>query len=169
VIDYRWSQPGSRLDLSDWERTMTAETPVLDTLTDLTETSGEHNSLPPREFMLARIAALIAVDAPPASYLANAGLATDMGVTAEDIQGVMIAVAPVVGTARVVSAGGNILRALGFAIAVADADGARPPARALCHYAVAIRVIAGQETAAARCRRPTCVLVRCPLDDPSPG
>jgi hypothetical protein len=32
----------------------------------------------------------------------------------------------VVGTARVVSAGGNILRALGFAIAVADADGAEP-------------------------------------------
>ena len=32
----------------------------------------------------------------------------------------MIAVAPVVGTARVVSAGGKIVRALGFAIAVAD-------------------------------------------------
>ena len=31
----------------------------------------------------------------------------------------MIAVAPVVGTARVVSAGGKILRALGFAVAVA--------------------------------------------------
>jgi len=33
---------------------------------------------------------------------------------------VMIAVAPIAGTARVVSAGGKILRALGFAIAVAD-------------------------------------------------
>ena len=31
----------------------------------------------------------------------------------------MIAVAPVVGTARVVSAGGKILRALGLAVAVA--------------------------------------------------
>jgi alkylhydroperoxidase/carboxymuconolactone decarboxylase family protein YurZ len=119
-------QADSRVDHSDWEITMTAGTPVLDTLTDLTEASGEHNSLPPREFMLARIAALIAVDAPPASYLANAGAASEMGVTAEDIQGVMIAVAPVVGTARVVSAGGSILRALGFAIAVADADGAGP-------------------------------------------
>ena len=36
--------------------------------------------------------------------------------------GGLIAVAPVVGTARVVSAGGNILRALGFAIAVADSE-----------------------------------------------
>jgi hypothetical protein len=72
--------------------------------------------------MLARMAALIAVDAPPASYLANAEAATDSGVTADDIQGVMIAVAPVAGTARVVSAGGKILKAVGFAIAVADSD-----------------------------------------------
>jgi hypothetical protein len=47
------------------------------------------------------VAALIAVDASPASYLANAGAASEMDVTAEDIQGVMIAVAPVIGTARI--------------------------------------------------------------------
>ena len=34
----------------------------------------------------------------------------------------MIGVAPVVGTPRVVSAGGKILRALGLAIGVADSD-----------------------------------------------
>ena len=101
---------------------MTAETPVLDTLADITAASLEHNSLAPRELMLVRMAALIAVDAPPASYLANAEAAADSGVTADDIQAVMIGVAPVVGTARVVSAGGNILRALGFAIAVADSE-----------------------------------------------
>ncbi|HTT51027.1 MAG TPA: hypothetical protein VMH35_06495 [Streptosporangiaceae bacterium] len=101
---------------------MTAETPVLDTLADITAASAEHNSLAPRELMLARIAALIAVDAPPASYLANAGPAADLGITTEDLQGVMIAVAPVVGTARVVAAAGHILRALGVAIAVADAE-----------------------------------------------
>jgi alkylhydroperoxidase/carboxymuconolactone decarboxylase family protein YurZ len=101
---------------------MTAETPVLDTLADLTAASVEHNSLAPRELMLARMAALIAVDAPPASYMANAEAAADSGVTAGDIQGVMIAIAPVVGTARVVSAGGKILRALGLAIAVADSE-----------------------------------------------
>ena len=100
----------------------TADTPVLDTLADITAASVEHNSLAPRELMLARVAALIAVDAPPASYLANAGAAGDSGVTAHDLQGVMIAVAPVVGTARVVSAGGKILRALGIAITVAEAE-----------------------------------------------
>ena len=98
------------------------ETPVLDTLADITAASLEHSSLPSRELMLVRIAALIAVDAPAASYLANAEAAVDSGITADDIQAVMIGVAPVVGTPRVVSAGGNILRALGFAIAVADAE-----------------------------------------------
>jgi alkylhydroperoxidase/carboxymuconolactone decarboxylase family protein YurZ len=101
---------------------MPDETPVLDTLADITAASIEHNSLPPRELMLVRLAALIAVDAPPASYLANAEAAADSGVTADDIQGVMIGVAPLVGTARVVSAGGKILRALGFAVAVADSE-----------------------------------------------
>ena len=101
---------------------MTAETPVLDTLADMNTVSIQHNSLAPREAMLARIAALIAVDAPPASYLANEAVASDMGLTAADIQGLMIAVAPVVGTAKVVSAGGKILRSLGLAITVADFD-----------------------------------------------
>jgi hypothetical protein len=108
---------------------MTTATPVLDTLTELTASSVERSSLGPRELMLVRTAALIAMDAPPASYLANLGLAADVDVSAEDVQGVMIGVAPVVGTARVVAAGGNILRALGFAITVADssADGSGAP------------------------------------------
>ena len=64
---------------------MTADTPVIDTLADITAASVEHNSLPPRELMLARLAALIAVDAPPASDLANAEAAADSGVTADDV------------------------------------------------------------------------------------
>jgi hypothetical protein len=98
------------------------ETPVLDTLAAITAASVERCELDPRELMLTRIAALVAVDAPPASYLLNAGAASDVGVTLEDVQGVLIAVAPLVGTARVVSAAGNIARALGFAIAVAEAE-----------------------------------------------
>jgi alkylhydroperoxidase/carboxymuconolactone decarboxylase family protein YurZ len=93
---------------------------VLDTLMDINMTSMEHTHLMPRELMLARLAALVAVDAPPASYLANAGAAADSGVTEQDVQDVLIAIAPVVGTTKVVSAGGNLMRALGFAIAVAE-------------------------------------------------
>ena len=101
---------------------MSTDTPVLDTIADITTASIEHSSGSPRDFMLARLAALIAVDAPPASYLANAPAIQEAGLTADDVQSVMIAVAPVVGTPRVVSAAGQILRALGFAIAVSDAE-----------------------------------------------
>ena len=101
---------------------MSDETPVLDALGDMTAASVEHNSLSPREYLLARLAALIAVDAPPISYFANASAIEQSGMTTEDIQGVMIAVAPVVGAPRVMAAGGHILRALGIAIAVADAE-----------------------------------------------
>jgi len=99
-----------------------SETPVLDTLTGMIGASVDNNTLSPREFMLARLAALIAVEAPPASYLFNAEPATELGVTSDDIQGVMIAVAPVVGAPRVVAAGGNIMRALGLAVAVTEAE-----------------------------------------------
>jgi alkylhydroperoxidase/carboxymuconolactone decarboxylase family protein YurZ len=101
---------------------MTDETPVLDTLADMTAASLARNTLAPRELMLVRIAALVAVDAAPASYLMNAQAAQEMGVTADDIQGVMIGIAPVVGAPRVVSAAGKILRALGLAIAVAESE-----------------------------------------------
>jgi Carboxymuconolactone decarboxylase family len=101
---------------------MNGDTPVLDTLADITAASVEHNNLSAREFMLARLSALIAMDAPPISYIANAPAVTEAGLTVEDVQGVMIAVAPVVGTTRVMSAGGHIVRALGMAIAVSEAE-----------------------------------------------
>lgn len=103
---------------------MSTDTPVLDTIADITTASIEHSSLSPREFMLARLAALIAVDAPPASYMANAPALDQAGLSGDDTQGVMIAIAPVVGTPRVVSAAGQILRALGIAIAVSDGEAA---------------------------------------------
>jgi len=56
------------------------------------------------------------------SWIANSSAITEAGLTLDDVQGVMIAVAPVVGTTRVMAAGGHILRALGMAIAVAEAD-----------------------------------------------
>jgi alkylhydroperoxidase/carboxymuconolactone decarboxylase family protein YurZ len=101
---------------------MSADGPVLETLTDMTAASIDHNSLSPREYLLARLAAMIAVDAPPLSWYATAPAIEESGLTAEDIQGVMIAVAPVVGGPRVMAAGGHILRALGIAIAVTEAE-----------------------------------------------
>ncbi|MGZ3387484.1 MAG: carboxymuconolactone decarboxylase family protein [Isosphaeraceae bacterium] len=98
------------------------ETPVLSTLADITAVSLERSTLDPRELMLARIAALAAVDAPAASYLLNAGTAMDVGITLADVQGVLIAVAPIVGTPRIVAASGNLASALGFALEMAEAE-----------------------------------------------
>lgn len=101
---------------------MPQDTPLLDTLAVMTAGSLASCNLEAREAMLVRIAALAAVGAPPASYLVNAGAATEVGITLEDVQGVLIAVAPIVGTARTVTAAGNIARALGFAIAASEAE-----------------------------------------------
>ena len=98
------------------------EAPVLAALADITAVSLERSTLEPRELMLARIAALAAVDAPAASYLFNAGTAVDVGITLEDVRGVLIAVAPIVGTPRIVAAAGNLASALGFALEMAEAE-----------------------------------------------
>jgi alkylhydroperoxidase/carboxymuconolactone decarboxylase family protein YurZ len=104
------------------EAQMPDNTPVLDSLAALNAVSLAEGTLEPREHMLARLAALVAVGAPDASYLLNAGAAADAGVTVEDVQGVLIAVAPIVGTPRVLAGAAGITRALGFAVAVAEAE-----------------------------------------------
>src|SRR5436190_3738719 len=90
----------------------TSDTPVLDLITKMTTASMEATTLDAETFALVRIAALVAVGASPASYLVNLGVAGEVGVDSEQVRGVLAAVAPIVGTARVVSASGNIVRAL---------------------------------------------------------
>jgi alkylhydroperoxidase/carboxymuconolactone decarboxylase family protein YurZ len=99
-----------------------AEGALGDLLTDMTTASIEASSLDEQTLMLVRIAALVAVDAPPASYLLNLGVAKEIGVDAEQVQGVLAAVAPIVGTPRVASATGSIMRALGVAIELAELE-----------------------------------------------
>jgi alkylhydroperoxidase/carboxymuconolactone decarboxylase family protein YurZ len=100
----------------------TSETPVLDLLAGMTADSLEASSLDTESLLLVRIAALVAVDAPPVSYLLNLGAAGEVGLDAEQVRGVLAAVAPIVGTARVASATGNIVRALGTAIDLAELE-----------------------------------------------
>jgi hypothetical protein len=99
-----------------------ADKPVLDLLARMTADSLEVSSLDPESIMLVRIAALISVDAPPASYLLNLGMASEMDIDAEQVRAVLAAVAPIVGTARVASAAGNIARALGLALDLAELE-----------------------------------------------
>lgn len=100
----------------------TSETPVLDLLASMTAESVDASTLDPETLILVRVAALVAVDAPPFSYLMNLGAASQVGIDADQIRGVLAAVAPIVGTARVASATGRIVDALNVAIEVADLD-----------------------------------------------
>jgi alkylhydroperoxidase/carboxymuconolactone decarboxylase family protein YurZ len=98
----------------------TPEAPVLDLLKSMTAESLAASSLDVETLALVRIAALAAVDAPPVSYLLNLEAASEVGIDPEQVRGVLAAIAPIVGTARVASATGKIVDALDVAIEVAD-------------------------------------------------
>jgi alkylhydroperoxidase/carboxymuconolactone decarboxylase family protein YurZ len=68
---------------------------------------------------LLRIGALIAIDAPPSSYRAAVDEAEHAGATTEDLLAVLLAVAGVVGSARVVSAAPRIALAAGYDVEAA--------------------------------------------------
>lgn len=99
----------------------TGDMPVLEALADINAVSLARSELEPVPLLLVRLAALVAVDAPSASYLMHVGAAAESGVTVEDVQDVLVAVAPIVGAPRVLSAALKITEALGFVIALADA------------------------------------------------
>ena len=107
----------------------TPGSPVRDLLATMTAESLAASSLDDNTLMLVRIAALVAVDAPAVSYLLNLDAAIETGIDAEQVRGVLAAVAPIVGTARVASATGKIVDALDveieIAIAAAAADNAQ--------------------------------------------
>ena len=94
------------------------DTPVLDTIAAMTAVSVAECELTPDALLLVRLAALAAVEAPPVSYLLHIGPAAEAGVTIEDAQNVLVAVAPIIGTARTMAAAINIAEALELAIEV---------------------------------------------------
>lgn len=82
----------------------------------LRERWQEESGLDPRSFALVKIAALVALDSPPASYLWQVANALDAGATPAEILGVVRAVAPQVGGPRAVSAAPEIMIALGLSL-----------------------------------------------------
>jgi alkylhydroperoxidase/carboxymuconolactone decarboxylase family protein YurZ len=99
----------------------TGEAPVLEALTDINAVSLARTELDPATLLLVRIAALVAVDAPAASYLMHVGPAVESGVQIEQVQDVLVTVAPITGAPRVLAAARNIAAALGIAIAITEA------------------------------------------------
>lgn len=92
------------------------DTDILREAVDLREAEQQSSGLDPVTFGLVKIAALIALDAPPASYLWQIANALDAGATAADILGVLRAVAPQVGGPKIISAAPEIMVALGLSL-----------------------------------------------------
>jgi 4-carboxymuconolactone decarboxylase len=87
---------------------------VLEEAVGLRELNREGSGLDGRTFALVKIAALIALDAPPASYAWQVANALEEGVSPEDLIGVLRAVAPQVGGPRVIAAAPEIMVAIGL-------------------------------------------------------
>ena len=101
--------------------TESSQNPVLDTLAAMTAESIARSRLDPNSLINVRLAALAAVDAPAASYLMHIGPAMDAGVTIEQVQDILVAVAPIIGTPRTASAALKITEALGIVITALEA------------------------------------------------
>jgi alkylhydroperoxidase/carboxymuconolactone decarboxylase family protein YurZ len=89
---------------------------VLEEGLKLREAWQQRSGLDPRSFAMCKIAALIALDAPPASYVFQVATALDAGVSPDEILGVLRAIAPQVGGPRVVAAAPEIMLALGLSL-----------------------------------------------------
>jgi alkylhydroperoxidase/carboxymuconolactone decarboxylase family protein YurZ len=89
---------------------------------------GDVSGLEGKTSALVTLGALIAVDAAPPSYMSAVEHALASGATVAEVVGTLIAVMPVVGTARVVSAAPNLGLALGYDVSSAlegmDREGA---------------------------------------------
>jgi 4-carboxymuconolactone decarboxylase len=94
----------------------TGDVTLLEEALGLREAQLERTGLDGRTFALVKIAALIALDAPPASYAWQVANALGDGASPEDILAVLRAVAPQVGGPKVVAAAPEIMVALGLAL-----------------------------------------------------
>jgi alkylhydroperoxidase/carboxymuconolactone decarboxylase family protein YurZ len=101
-------------------RIAAGDTPVLETILAMHMDALERSGLDAETYLLVRLATLVALDAPPVSYAVTLGAAAETGVTMEKAQSVLIAIAPLVGSARVVAAAGAIVRAVLGAEALAE-------------------------------------------------
>ena len=77
------------------------------------------STLDPKTHALARIAALIAIDAETPAYLWTIEAARRAGASDDEIVGCLLAVMPALGVARIVSAAPKLGLALGFDVATA--------------------------------------------------
>src|SRR5919109_4482054 len=74
------------------------------------------SALDPKTHALVRLGAALAIDAAPSSYQPSVEVALAAGASLDEVVGTLIAVAPTVGLARVVSAAPELALAIGYDI-----------------------------------------------------
>ena len=82
---------------------------VLETLARMQVGALERSGLDEETYLLIRLAALVATDATPVAYHAHLATATELGLPPAKILGVFGAIAPLVGSARVLSAASKLV------------------------------------------------------------
>ena len=82
--------------------------------------SADNCHLPADQLILTRVAALAAMGAQPGSYLLHVPFAVRASVTVGSVQDVLVAVAPIIGTTRTLSAAMNIAEALDLATKIGE-------------------------------------------------
>jgi alkylhydroperoxidase/carboxymuconolactone decarboxylase family protein YurZ len=87
---------------------------MIEDLLRIQESNIEQSGLDGHTWALVKLAALVSIDAAPASYIWHITTAQEAGVTAEEIVGVLVALAPTVGVARIVAAAPEIAIGLGI-------------------------------------------------------
>jgi 4-carboxymuconolactone decarboxylase len=89
--------------------------PVLEAVAHMNAGFMGSAELDEKTVLLIRFAALVALDAPAQSYLVTLAVAEQSGVTPQAVQAALIALAPVVGGPRVVSAATKMTQAVQIA------------------------------------------------------
>jgi 4-carboxymuconolactone decarboxylase len=81
---------------------------LLERLAQLQVGAMERSGLDEETYLLVRLAALVATDAAPVAYRTHLGAAGDDGPPMAKVLGTFVAIAPVVGSARVLSAAATL-------------------------------------------------------------
>ena len=83
---------------------------------EMREDLRQRSGLDTRTYALVKLAAIMALDAPPASYLWQVANAVEAGATAQEMAGVLIAIAPQIGGPRLTAAAPELMVALGLTL-----------------------------------------------------
>ncbi|MFL5827536.1 MAG: carboxymuconolactone decarboxylase family protein [Thermoleophilaceae bacterium] len=98
------------------QRVSDNDSSAFETLMSIRIQNVEQSGLDPRTHALVNLGALVALDADPATYVWQIDRAMENGSSADEVVGALVALAPTVGVARIVSAAPSVAAALDIEI-----------------------------------------------------